>query len=97
MTIHEVLDRIDSIGEGDGREPMAKALASKLCPVSLQTLVAFQEGWDTKRPWGEFVVAQNKVLRECVMLETTDIGTVVREQFRLEPITMDTQVYEQGN
>ena len=70
-------------------------LYEKLCPVSHQSIAAFQHDWDGDRPFEEFQKAQAHVLLECVAIEISELGKTVRKTLGMdEEISMDTVLYK---
>lgn len=87
MKIKELLEKLDTL---EDRECL-RGLAKMLSDVSVATLNEFQNNWDGRRPFEEFVAAQNKVIRDCVKLEMSSIGGMVRAQLGMAPLTEDTE------
>jgi hypothetical protein len=77
--------------DDDTKEWAVHKLIAVMCPVSSRSVMQFQEGWDRTRPFEEFQLAQQEVFRQCVAMEASDTGKVVREQFGItEPLSVDT-------
>jgi len=92
MILSEALDQLDAIGASDERAPVARRIMPLLSGVSKQTLVKMQTTWDHNRPFAEFVAEQNRLIRECVMLETSETGDIVRVTLGMAPLTMATVI-----
>jgi len=60
-----------------------------LSGVSQQTLIRFQNEFDSTKPYDEFVVAQNDIIRTCLELERADIGKIVRSELQLPEFPED--------
>ena len=91
MTIQEVFDKIDGFSEEERVEVLPK-LVKLFCPVSQKSLVEFQSMWNPDKPFNEFVEAQNKVFKDCIKLETSDVGDIVRETLGLTKLEMTMEV-----
>lgn len=74
------------------RKTIIGALWKQMSPVSHQTLLKFQNTWDSSRSFLEFRVEQNKKIKECVKLETSFIGDAVRKATGLFPIRLDMEI-----
>lgn len=87
MKIKELLEKLDTLEDRECLRDLTKMLSG----VSVATLNEFQNTWDGRKPFEEFVVAQNKVIRDCVKLEMSSIGRMVRAQLGMSPLTEDTE------
>ena len=54
----------------------------------MASLQEMQRAWDGSRSFPEFVAEQNRVFRECVLLETSETGKIVREELGMKPLSM---------
>lgn len=97
MKLQEVLDGIEWFDDAD-RERILRPLLKLLCPVSKQTIIEYQTNFFQSTPsatsWLRFVNGLNKTIRECILLEVSDLGTAVRQQFGLNPIRLDDEVVD---
>lgn len=91
MKIKEILKKMNGFSDKE-RGAILKSLLNKLCPVSLNQMSSFQSDWDGERTFEEFKEEQNKVLRYCVEMETSEIGSLVREEMGLSPISLETEI-----
>ena len=91
MKIEEILKKMDGFSDKE-RGTILRSLLNKLCPVSKNQLISFQSGWDGSRAFEEFKEAQNKVIKECVGMEVSEIGSLVREKLGLPPISLETEI-----
>jgi hypothetical protein len=90
MTIGEIVDQWCTMPQ-DTLEWAGPALLSKLCPVSHKSIMAFQRDWDAAKTYDEFQLAQQEVISQCVGLEISKMGNMVRVQMGIEdPIALDT-------
>jgi hypothetical protein len=89
MTIQEVLDRMDGFSD-DERGQWIGALIGVLSPISKQTLSNEQSAMVSKSDgdFGVFCNLQNEVIRQCVVLECSSIGQIIRKEFGLEPLVL---------
>ncbi len=88
MTVKEILDAMDGWKEEERKQLMP--LLNVFSGVSNATLDQFELIWDRERGYDEFVVEQNKVIRQCVALEMTPLGTDLRRTLGLEPLALET-------
>lgn len=92
MNIKTLLDTIDTLTP-EQREAPVRSLCKHLTAVSLQSLDSFQREWDpAKGTFGDFIACQNQVIKTCIKLETCELGALVREQFRLQPLALETEL-----
>lgn len=91
MTVKEIYDSLDTFTDEE-RQKYAGALCKELSPVSMKTLLEFQNSWDGDRPASEFFAAQAEEIKKCVVLEISHTGEIVRQATNLEPLTWETEV-----
>lgn len=94
MTIQDYLIYLEKNAE-EGRE-ILRPLMDVLCPVSKQTMKEFQNKHFLiqQRNFKKFVEEQNKLLIECINVETSPFGDTVREILNLPHLTLETVVAE---
>jgi len=85
MTIDELRTQLSDM-EWELRRQAVINLWPILSGVSQETMRQFQEKWDAKKPYEEFVKSQNKELLTCIDMEMSNTGQIVREQFGLPPL-----------
>lgn len=90
MKLKQFIEEMPSWEDSDRAK--INALIDLLCPISVQTLREFQQKWNNKRPYGEFVKSQNEEILKCVGLEKSSLGIITRAAMGLPPITDDTEV-----
>lgn len=90
MTLKELMTKLPDLREEE-RLPI-RSLLSVLTPVSVSSLMAFQFSWNGARPYDDFVVAQNRVIKELVDWEQSDSGKAARQVFGLSPLTDETEI-----
>jgi len=94
MKIREYLEYLDKEWDGVDNREVLRPLMEVLSPVSQQTMREFQAKTipETNGDFKAFVAAQNKELKQCIELEMHGIGIIVRENFGLYPLMLDTEV-----
>ncbi len=91
MTIKELYDKIETMIDDSRADPL-RALYKLLSSVSKQTMQNFENKWDGKKSYEEFVEAQNKQLKSCIVLELSSIGKTVREAEDLTELVWETRL-----
>lgn len=98
MNIGQIVEQLDTFTD-DERKLHVGALIDMLSGVSKSDIRQHQEKHFAEHPkhtpegWQAFVTGLNKVIRRCVMLETSKvIGDPVRVALGLDPITLETEV-----
>ncbi len=94
MLIRDYIDHLSEWGSDD-REWYMRPLLGMLSGVSRKTLREHQAehmSMSIEPDYDGFVESQNKLLLQCLRLEISAIGAVVRQQLGLEPMTLDTDV-----
>jgi hypothetical protein len=92
MTIKDVKEQLPSIQDAKQRADMLKRLFQLMSPMSYKTLMVFQRDWDGRRPYAEFVEAQNREILMCIDLEVSDIGKLTRGALQLQEISLETEL-----
>ena len=90
MTIKELLENLG--GMGSEREKPLLRLMKELSPVSISSLMKYQADWNSEKTWEEFKEAQNKLVKECVELECSEFGRMVRSVLNLPPFNLNLEV-----
>jgi hypothetical protein len=90
-TVKQILAEMDDFSDED-RKRYLGLLLNKCTEVTEATLNSFQRHWDGRRPFEEFKAAQNKEIRECVKLELSEVGRILRDGIGMEPLTEDTEI-----
>ena len=91
MTVKQVYDKLGTFNN-DERQRYAGGICKLLCPVSIQTLMTFQDEWDGSKPASEFFKAQAEEIKKCIDLEISLFGAVVRKTAGLEPLEWETEI-----
>ncbi|KKL07410.1 hypothetical protein LCGC14_2586290 [marine sediment metagenome] len=89
MILAELKEKLGTLSENDRAAYVAK-LYKLLSEVSKQTLINFQQNWDSCKSFKDFVAAQNKVIQLCIQLELSPIGCIVRKELNLPTLTTET-------
>lgn len=100
MKVRECLEKMDNFTEEE-REKWLTKLINMFAPESIGTLKNFQIEWinsdkanGVQRPYEEFTKAQYEVIRECVNMETSRIGKMVRSMRGLPLFDMEVELDE---
>jgi hypothetical protein len=97
ITIDEFLERLDSI-EDSKRENFIKPIVTEFCDLSKRQLSKFQLEWDfDNKTFEEFKIAQNKQIKECIEIEKSFVGSMVRNQSGLGPFPDTFEIEEKIN
>lgn len=91
MTVKEIYDGLGTFDDED-RAKYAGALCKNLSPVSMKTLLEFQNTWDGRKSPEEFFGAQAKKIKTCVDLEIGQVGQLVRQATGLSDLTWETEI-----
>ena len=91
MVIVDILDVLDNLAD-EQREIVVNALLDHLTVFSHYTILEAQLNWDGNVPYTSFVRFQNEVIRECVKIEQSLFGSVLRQQHGLSALTLRTEI-----
>ena len=94
MKIQEYIAHLSEWGS-DARERHLRPLLDVLSAVSMKTLHEHQQellNSSAEAGYEGFVASQNEVILQCLHLEVSDMGAVVRRTCGLDPLTLDTDV-----
>ena len=91
MKIKEILKKMDGFSDEE-RRTILGGLMNRLCHISKNQLMNFQSNWDGSRAFEEFKREQNKVIKECVGIEVSEIGSLIREKLGLPSISLETEI-----
>lgn len=98
MKIKELLEKLDELDEGDRLKYIPK-LMTELSQVSVNQLLTFQRDWidsdlssGIKRPFKDFVKAQNDVIRFCCKIESSEFGREVRDKQGLPKLYLELEL-----
>lgn len=91
MIVLDLLDVLDFLAE-DQREFALSALLNELTIYSHYVILESQLNWDGDSSYKDFIIYQNEVIRECVKIEMSFYGSVVRTYLGLEPLSLRTEL-----
>ena len=92
MTVEEILDILDQLGD-DEREEVLRPLIQSFTKVSLVAMKEVQDRCKTmEQDYSHFIKVQNSMIRQCVEMEVSDLGKMFRNQAGEPPLTMETDV-----
>jgi uncharacterized protein YfaP (DUF2135 family) len=100
MNIQEIVEKMDSFTE-DERVKYLGPVLNKMSMPSQGTLRQFQNQWreeiaakemDADTEFREFVKAQNVIIKECIKMEDSDLGKIVRETQGLPVWNMQEEI-----
>lgn len=92
MIYLELLDIIDDLKK-DQRELVINSIVKNLTSISFRTIQESQFEWDGKSPYKDFEKMQNQIIKECIEIEMTPFGKVLRRQEGLRPLTLRTDIF----
>ena len=79
MILLDILDVMDDL-KGDQREFVLSSLLGALTSLSHETILEFQLEYDGSNSFVEFLQYQNELIRECVRIEMTLFGRILRRK-----------------
>lgn len=91
MIVLDLLDVLDYLAE-DQRELVLNAVFNELTLYSHFVILEAQLEWNGEGAYKEFVKYQNDVIRECIKIEMSFFGKVIRRYSGLEPLTLRTEL-----
>lgn len=89
MKIRQYMDELSG-WDSDDRERYLRPLLAILSPVSVATLQEHQRKHYVDHL--AFVDSQNKSFLQCLTLEMSENGAIVRQKLGLELLTLDTEI-----
>jgi len=92
MIVLDALDVLDDLAE-DQRELLLSGLLDNLTQFSHYTILEAQLEWDGSKPYQEFVRFQNDIIKDCIRIEMSQFGVVLRRMHGLEPLSKRTEIY----
>jgi hypothetical protein len=92
MILLDVIDVIDEL-KGEQRELVLVALLNELTSYSHEAILEFQLEYDGSRSFEDFIQGQNELIKECVEIELTFFGRVLRKKEGLDPLSLRTEIY----
>lgn len=92
MIYFELLDIIDDLQE-EQRDLVLNAILKNLTKTSHITILESQFDWNSSLPYNEFIKKQNEIIKECIKIEMTPFGNILRREEGLRPLTLGTKVF----
>jgi hypothetical protein len=98
MTLKEIKEKLPTFPEGERAAVIRRLFEDHFCELSKQTLLTFQKTWAVinqnrnQKALLKFVAEQNKVVQDCIDYEVSQVGKIIREAFKLAPLTLDTDI-----
>lgn len=91
MILLDIMDVLETLNE-DQRELVIAALLKQLSVYSHYTILEAQLNWDGRSAYNDFITYQNEILKECVKIEMSLFGKVMRKQYGLEPLNLRSEI-----
>jgi hypothetical protein len=91
MLLLDALDVLDDLVP-EQREIMINGLIQLLSKVSYYAILESQFEWDGSRPFEDFVIYQNDIIRMCVEIETSTVGKVIRRMENKPPLSLRANI-----
>lgn len=91
MIILDIMDVLDILSD-EQRELVIAALLKQLTIFSHYTILEAQLLWDGSDTYANFITHQNEIIRECIKIELSFYGTVLRRHQGMEPLTNRTEI-----
>lgn len=101
MKVKEILEKMDDFTDEERQKWLGK-LMGMLSQLSVATIRNFQEDWinsdkakNIQRPFDEFTKAQNNAIRDCIKIETSRLGLMVRSTIGLPPLDLELELIDE--
>lgn len=90
----QLLDAIDILDDlvPEQREIVINGLIKQLSKVSYYAILESQFEWDGVRPYQEFLIYQNDIIRMCIEIETSTVGRVIRRMEGRSPLSLRANI-----
>ncbi len=90
MTLQHIKDNLHNFNEEE-KKLILKPLLSLFTSVSLSELAKIQdENYPLRMSFKSYQRLQTECIIKCIELETSPLGTMVREKLDLKPLTLKT-------
>lgn len=90
MTLRQLYDQIEEMPDEE-HDHWTKRLLPRLCPVSQEQIMGYAQV-TLGVHWGQYRRGLDRQFKECIIMETTQVGTDVRSCFKLSPLSWDTEL-----
>jgi len=91
MLLLDALEVLDNLVP-EQREILINGLIQLLSKPSYYAILESQFEWDGSRPFADFVIFQNDIIRMCVEIETSTVGRVIRRMENKAPLSLQANV-----
>jgi hypothetical protein len=88
MKVEEFMHKFLVMPEEE-REKVGRALWNMFSPISITTMLNFQNNWNDNKAYEEFKIAQNKEFETCIRCKMTELGTMIRKNLGMESFDLD--------
>jgi|NGEPerStandDraft_6_1074524.scaffolds.fasta_scaffold19632_2 hypothetical protein len=93
MIIRDVVELLDDLTE-EQRDELLKPVLENLTQTSHYAILEFQLNWNEENgSFKDFIKGQNAVIKECIKIEMTEFGKIVRKMEGLRPLENVTEVF----
>ena len=93
MIIRDVVELLDDLNE-EQRDELLKPVLENLTQTSHYAILEFQLNWNEENgSFKDFIKGQNAVIKECIKIEMTEFGKIVRKMEGLRPLENVTEVF----
>jgi hypothetical protein len=90
ITLKDFMEKFESWEDEERGKIMG--IVPLLTSISRRELQQFQNNWDPDKPFSEFTLHQNTLLKQCILLEMSSLGVAARTSEGLELLTPDTVI-----
>lgn len=92
MIIKDILDVLDSL-DGEQRQMVIVGLMEEFTDASQYAVLECQFKWDNNKGiYDRFIEYQDQIIRECIEIELTQFGEVLRRIEGKAPLTLRTEI-----
>lgn len=91
MIVLDILSVLDDL-KGEQRELVTSSLYVYLSTITMEVVLESFFDYSIDMSYNEFIKLQNELLVECIKLEMTKYGEIVRRSQGLPPLTMRTEI-----
>lgn len=91
MNVGDLNNKLDEL-DYDERTSVLTKLWELLSLLSQRHMLEFENGWDGRKSFAEFVTAQNKQIKLCIALEISEPGKDIRAALGLTPLSLKTKI-----
>ena len=93
MIVMDAMALLDDLAE-DLRDELLRPLLENLTQTSHDAILEFQLNWNEENgSFKDFILGQNAVIKECVKVEMTEFGKIIRKMEGLRPLENRTEIF----